>query len=568
MNKHAADTHKTSKPAAAEGTALPHMLPGKGKLHRLIRQYDWSDTSLGPIGSWTHSLRTAVGFMLQSPVPMVMLWGPKGIMLYNDAYSRFAGARHPSLLGSPVLDGWPEVADFNQNVLNVVLAGGSLTYQDQPLILFRNGEPEEVWMDLSYSPLPDDSGAAAGVLAIVHETTNRIKAEASQSVAEAAQKAERQGLHSLLMQAPAMIAILSGPDHVFELANSLYMQLVGYRPLIGKTLREALPELDGQSAYESLDEVYKTGVPYNAHERAVELDRTGKGDVRTGYFNFVYQPYVDADGKVEGIMVHGVEVTEQVLSRQKVESISLEQQRMIALTNQRNELIKLNNAKDEFISLASHQLRTPATVVKQYVSLLLSGYGGETTTDQQKFLQIAYDNNERQLNIISDLLKTAQLDSSRYTLHPVLQPIAPIIQTVISEMMPGMELKKQVILFEDADDDTRVSVDTDEIALVISNLIENASKYSFKGQTITVTLRRLNKHLDISIADQGVGLDASNASRIFDKFTRINNELSDTVTGTGLGLYWVKKIVKLHHGTIRVQSQLGKGSTFIVRLAL
>ena len=543
-------------------------LPGSGELHRLISHYNWGATSLGAIDTWSRSLLTAVGFMLQSPVPMVMLWGSSGVMLYNDAYSEIAGARHPASLGSTILEGWPEVADFNQYVLDVVLAGGSLTYTDQPLILYRNGEPEDVWMDLTYSPLPDDSGATAGVLAIVNETTQRKLAENNKALAEAALTAERERLYSLLMQAPAMIAILSGPDHVFELANPLYMKLIGHRPLIGKTLREALPELEGQSATQSLDEAYRTGIPHSAHERAMELDRSGKGDIRTGYFNFVYQPYLDTDGKVEGIMVHGVEVTEQVLSRQKVESVSREQQRLIAVTNQRNELIKLNNAKDEFISLASHQLRTPATVVKQYVSLLLSGYGGKTTVGQQKFLQIAYDNNERQLNIISDLLKTAQLDSSRYTLHPVLQPIVPIIQTVIDQITPSMELKKQVILFKDVGHATRVNVDLDEISLVISNLLENASKYSFEGQTITVTLKRHNKYLDISIIDQGVGLHPADATRIFDKFTRINNELSDTVTGTGLGLYWVKKIVKLHHGTIRIQSEPGKGSTFIVRLPL
>ena len=566
--KKAVSTQIKSDPAVAKRRHAGAFLPGKGEMHRLISQHDWGTSSLGPINKWSHSLRTAVGFMLQSPVPMVMLWGQSGFMLYNDAFSEFAGARHPALLGSTVLDGWPEVADFNQHVMDVVMAGGSLTYTDQPLILHRDGEPEEVWMDLTYSPLPDDSGASAGVLAIVHETTQRKRLETNKAAAEAALAAEREQLYSLLMQAPAMIAILKGPNHIFELANPLYMQLVGHRPLLGKPIREALPELDGQSAYESLDEAYITGIQYVAHERAIELDRSGKGDMQTGYFNFVYQPYLDTHGSVEGIMVHGVEVTDQVLSRQKNESVSREQQRLIALTNQRNELIKLNNAKDEFISLASHQLRTPATVVKQYVSLLLSGYGGETTVDQRKFLQIAYDNNERQLNIISDLLKTAQLDSSRYTLHPVLQPITPIVQTVINQMMASTELKKQVILFDDADDMTRVSIDSDEIALVISNLIENASKYSFIGQTITITLKRLNKYLDISVIDQGVGLDSTNATRIFDKFTRINNVLSDTVTGTGLGLYWVKKIIKLHHGTIRINSELGKGSTFIVRLPL
>jgi len=108
---------------------------------------------------------------------MVMLWGEDGIMLYNDAYSVFAGGRHPILLGSKVREGWPEVANFNDNVMRVGLAGGTLQYRDQELTLFRHGAPEQVWMNLDYSPVIDESGRPAGVLAIVVETTEGVLAE-------------------------------------------------------------------------------------------------------------------------------------------------------------------------------------------------------------------------------------------------------------------------------------------------------------------------------------------------------------------------------------------------------
>jgi PAS domain S-box-containing protein len=108
-----------------------------------------------------------------------MLWGQDGIMIYNDAYSAFAGGRHPKLLGSKVREGWPEVADFNDHVMKVGLSGGTLAYRDQQLTLYRSGVAEQVWMNLDYSPIFDESGKPAGVLAIVVETTERIRAEAA-----------------------------------------------------------------------------------------------------------------------------------------------------------------------------------------------------------------------------------------------------------------------------------------------------------------------------------------------------------------------------------------------------
>jgi PAS domain S-box-containing protein len=108
---------------------------------------------------------------------MVMLWGEAGVMIYNDAYSVFAGGRHPELLGSKVREGWPEIAEFNDNVMRVGLAGGTLSYRDQDLTLWRHGRPELVFMNLDYSPVPGDDGQPAGVLAVVVETTERVAAE-------------------------------------------------------------------------------------------------------------------------------------------------------------------------------------------------------------------------------------------------------------------------------------------------------------------------------------------------------------------------------------------------------
>jgi signal transduction histidine kinase len=151
-------------------------LHGGGKLAAIIAAFDWSKTPLGPLADWPTSIKTTVGLMLRSPVPIVTLWGEQGTMIYNEGYSGFAGGRHPELLGSAVREGWPEIADFNDNIMKVVLAGGTLTYKDQLLTLNRTGAPEQVFMNLDYSPVLGESGKPIGVIAIVVETSEGVHA--------------------------------------------------------------------------------------------------------------------------------------------------------------------------------------------------------------------------------------------------------------------------------------------------------------------------------------------------------------------------------------------------------
>jgi signal transduction histidine kinase/PAS domain-containing protein/ActR/RegA family two-component response regulator len=288
----------------------------------LVRTFEWDKTSLGAISGWLQSLRTAVNVVLQSPVPLVMLWGPEGVMIYNDAYSVFAGGRHPRLLGSPVLEGWPEVADFNANVMDKVFRlGETLSYHDQQLVLHRHGHPEDVWMDLNYSPLFDEDDRPAGVLAIVVETTERVRAQrARQEAAEALQRQaaeERDRLRTLFDQAPSFMAVLREPEHRFELANAAYLQLVGNRNIIGKSVREALPEVAGQGFFELLDQVYRTGEPYVGQAVSVLLQSGSTCSPEERFLNFVYQPIIGADGKTAGIFVDGSDITDRVRAERR-----------------------------------------------------------------------------------------------------------------------------------------------------------------------------------------------------------------------------------------------------------
>ncbi|UUR07605.1 PAS domain S-box protein [Sphingomonas glaciei] len=191
---------------------MPAFLDGGGECGALIKSCDWT-SSLGPVERWPQSLKAATGLLLRSPVPMVMLWGDEGIMLYNDGYSVFAGGRHPELLGSRVREGWPEVADFNDHVMKVGLAGGTLSFKNQELVLHRHGRPETVAMNLDYSPVLGDDGCPAGVLAIVIETTTQVLAERALQA-----RAERLGLFDRLSHA---INDLAAPDDIMAVTARL-----------------------------------------------------------------------------------------------------------------------------------------------------------------------------------------------------------------------------------------------------------------------------------------------------------------------------------------------------------
>jgi len=274
-------------------------LPSDGELASLIRAYDWTTTPLGRIEDWPQSLKTITGFLVRSPVPIVLLWGPDGIMIYNDAYSVFAGGRHPRLLGSKVREGWPEVADFNDNVMKVGLAGGTLAYKDQELTLHRKGVAEQVWMNLDYSPVLDESGQPAGVIAIVIETSARVLAD-RRSAAE--QERQRQ----LLRRMPGFIGVVTGPQHVFDYVNDAYIAISGRTDFIGRPFHEVFADLAGQQFGPLLDQVYATGERFVA--RGMELRLHGSREPQ--YIDFVFEPTRDERGAITGVFMGGYEVTE------------------------------------------------------------------------------------------------------------------------------------------------------------------------------------------------------------------------------------------------------------------
>jgi PAS domain S-box-containing protein len=230
--------------------------------------------------------------------------------------------------------------------------------------------------------------------------------------------------------------------------------------------------------------------------------------------------------------------------------------------------VELERAKDEFISLASHQLRTPASAVKQYAGMLLQGYVGEVTDKQRQMLKSIYDSNERQITIVNDLLRVAQVDAGKVKPKMATVDIAELVRSILNDMDARFQARNQKITYLRADKDLSVEADSQLLRMVIENIVDNASKYTPEGKNITVDLYQVKDHVSIAIRDEGVGIDEKDIPLIFQKFSRLPNPLSEAVGGTGLGLYWAKKVIDLHDGKIQVSSKLRKGTTFIVQLPL
>lgn len=236
------------------------------------------------------------------------------------------------------------------------------------------------------------------------------------------------------------------------------------------------------------------------------------------------------------------------------------------LTSQRRQLMQLNKSKDEFISLASHQLRTPATGVKQYLAMLLEGYAGSLSEEQFHMAKTAYESNDRQLTIINDLLRVAQVDAGKVVLKKSDVNLIQLLADVVHEQSTKFQHKKQTLVFTAPSEPIEAKLDNAKMRMVFDNLIDNASKYTPSDKTIAVTIAEKPRHITVCIRDEGIGMSPEDMHKLFQKFSRLENTQGLSVEGSGLGLYWAKKIINLHKATLKVTSKLNQGSTFTVTI--
>ncbi|MCM8729556.1 PAS domain-containing protein [Hephaestia sp. GCM10023244] len=284
-------------------TASPDFLAGGGDMGARIRAFDWAATPLGPAEHWPAALRVAVNICLHSGQPTAVYWGPELRLIYNDAWAPIAGERHSWALGQPAhavcADVWDVLAPQFAGVIDT---GEGFATVGQMLMIERGGARRETYWDYSFSPIRDDDGTVLGVFNQGAETTAKVFVERSNI-------AELERFSAMLEQAPGAVALLRGPDHVFDFANRAYFDLVGRDDIIGRTVAEAIPEVIDQGFVALLDQVFTSGTPFRGHSVPVELARGSGREERL--LDFVYQPVRDAGGAVAGIFVEATDSTER-----------------------------------------------------------------------------------------------------------------------------------------------------------------------------------------------------------------------------------------------------------------
>lgn len=309
-------THDLPQTLIGSGRGPAWLRVSASETAALLRSTDWSETPLGPLENWPQALRIAVGICLNSRFPMFVWWGDALVNIYNDAYIPVLGKRHPHAFGRSAPEIWGEIWPVVGPQAEAVMQRGEATWNQRVLLVMeRNGYVEDTYFTWSYSPIPDDAGGIGGLFCACTEETPHVLAERERDRLLEQLESERAKLADAFAQSPSFLAVLRGPDHTFEFVNERYYQLIGRRDLIGRNVRQVLPELEGQGFFEILDRVYSSGEPFVGTAMSMVIRRHTGGPLETAYLDFVYQPMRAADGSISGILAHGIDVT----NRQRAE---------------------------------------------------------------------------------------------------------------------------------------------------------------------------------------------------------------------------------------------------------
>ncbi|MES2830417.1 MAG: PAS domain-containing protein [Pseudomonadota bacterium] len=632
----------------------------------MMRDYDWSRSPLGHPDTWPLSLRITVDLMLDSKFGMFVAWGPELGLLYNDAYSEMLGGKHPAALGQRFNEIW---SDIWVDILPVVidaLDGKASYFQDFPLLMRRNGYDERAWFTFSYSPIRDDDGKVAGVFCTATETTRQVTAET-----HLAEQNER--LQNLFNQAPGYIVVLTSAALIFEMANEAYLRLIGRQHIIGKTLREILPELEGQAFMKLLDKAFSTGESSVGQAYPIMLQRQPDMPLEQRFIDFVYQPIRDARGSVSGIFMQGNDVTESVLASQALQASeerlwqlantiphlawmanpdgeihwyndrwhaytgrTLEEMRgwgwksvhdpetlptvmkdwvyslatgtpfentfplraangefrlfftraaplkdaggkiiqwfgtntdVTDIETARAELKAASDRKDEFLAMLAHELRNPLAPISTAAELLNIAPADEVRV--KKTAKIISRQVKHMTKLVDDLLDVSRVTRGLATLRADSLDIGDIVSEAVEQVHSLVVAKQQELSVLLPEEPARLVGDRTRLIQVVSNLLNNAVRYTQAGGFIHLQVALENQNICIRVTDNGIGMAPNLSPHIFELFTQGERSADRSQGGLGLGLALVKSLVELHKGSVSAFSPgIGKGSEFAVRLPL
>lgn len=350
----------------------------------------------------------------------------------------------------------------------------------------------------------------------------------------------------------------NSPDNPIVYCNTAFLELTGYTKdeVIGNNCRFLQGKDTEEADIENIRQALKS------EKDSFNVIKNYTKDGRPFWNELQISPVYDEKGKLSHFIGLQTDVTMKVeQERAKMQAKKLKMQNEL-LAAEKKHLEKLNEVKDDFISVASHQLRTPATVVKQYLSMLETGIYGELTKKQIDALKIAYEHNDQQLHVIERLLTIAKIDAEKISIKRQKIIVSAFLKSIVKDFKYQLMERQQSVEIDVQVSSAVVYADRHLLRTVFENLIDNAMKYSHSGNTIRITISADTKNVFVDFQDQGIGIGLDDIEKLFGKFTRIENFSTKDIGGTGLGLYWVKKVLDIHGADITVTSTKGKGTTF------
>jgi signal transduction histidine kinase len=501
----------------------------------------------------------------QTPALIALLRAPEHRFEYvNPAYQALFPGR--PLVGLTMAEAVPEIHDQGYLTLldQVFQTGDTYFGAELPFASSPGGsEPPRIrYYNFTYQAYRE-AGQVAGISIFAFDVTEQV-------LARQQREAERQQLLRLFQEAPAGIAILTGPEWVYEFVNPVYQQLVPDRVLRGLPFLQALPELVNNPVTDIMQRVYASGRPHEEHALLIPVARTVHGVPEDRHFSFVYQPRFDECGHVDGLLVFVFEVTEQVRSRQRVQELndelaSINQELQATnkeLGDSNQQLTRTNQDLDNFVYAASHDLKQP---VNNLAGLLLELQRSVVFADpsEEELLVPMVQEALQQLSITIDDL--AALGQAQQTSQGPTEWVSldMLTEEVVNTLEPQVRAARARIT-TDFQARPALSFARANLRTILLNLLGNSLKYADPARParihVAVWVERGQPVLVVQ--DNGLGFDARKYGKeLFHLFRRLHTHTA----GTGVGLYLVSRIVEANGGAIEVDSQPGKGATFRIR---
>ncbi|WP_164015112.1 ATP-binding protein [Pyxidicoccus trucidator] len=568
-------------------TAAEAVLSGGGEMGALMRSTDWSKTALGPVEQWPQSLRTSVSTCLNSRFPLFVWWGPELVMLYNDAYMAILGSKHPRSLGTRGREVWPEIWHIVGPMLEGVLNRGEATWSENTLLFaMRRGFTEECYFTFSYSPIQDESGGIGGVFTAVYETTGQVLSErrlrmlqalpsrtSGAKTAEAACVLAAGVLEENLADLPfCRLYLLDEASGVARLAASTGPAPAATRSLEHVPGRGAAEDLEDEW---SIREVLRTGRAARVEGLARRFGPLVPVGASAALESALVLPLVRPGKEAPaGVLVAGVSphlaLNERYLSFLELVAgqvaTAIANVRALQEAEERAEaLAELNRAKTAFFSNVSHEFRTPLTLMLGPVEDSLADTRHPLPPAQRERQLLVHRNGLRLMRLVNALLEFSRIEAGR--MRSLYEPtdLAALTRDLASAFRSAAEKAGLRLVVDCPPLDAPVWVDRGMWETLVLNLLSNAFKFTLEGE-LRVTLRGHGDHVELAVRDTGVGIPEAELPRIFERFYRLEQTRGRSIEGSGIGLALVQELVRLHGGSVRVESAPGKGSTFTVSI--